>query len=998
MANLGILWIVLLPLFGAIINGMAGRFTSKRVVSVIAVGSVIGSFFLALNVFFDLTDLRAAGSEANLTFDLWRWFELSVPTVHGVTEVPVDVRFVVDELSSVMLLVITGIGSLIHIYSLGYMHDDDGFARYFAYLNLFMASMLILVLASSFPVMFVGWEGVGLCSYLLIGYWYETPAYAAAGRKAFIANRIGDFGVIVGMLALMMVSGSFEFEAINAAAPGMQRPFTLGGAEIGTFATVAGLFIFLGCTGKSAQVPLFVWLPDAMAGPTPVSALIHAATMVTAGVYLCCRISPVLLESSVVLSTIAIVGTLTALIAATIAVVQKEMKKILAYSTVSQLGFMFAAVGVGAFAAGFFHVFTHAFFKACLFLGAGSVMHAVGAHGDANILKLGGMKDRMKVTRWTFLIATAAIAGFPLTAGFFSKDELLFGAASVAMGDVLIPQWVGWFVLVGLFLAATMTAFYMYRLYYLTFTGDYRSAEKAEGGDDHAHDEDEDDAHDDDHDDAHDDAHGHDDHGHGDHGYRPRPKESEISMTFPLMVLAFGALVVGFLGMPHALHLPNWWGGWMSGSMGNLPGMGPHDHVENMTPVYVAMGLGLLAFFIGCGVATVKYRDKNEDTFTTALPKKLYAFLFDKWRFDEFYGATILRFNRGLAVLAGRIDQSFVDALLTKAPAWIAMRLGWLFTRIQVGVVHAYGLVLVVGMFGVGWWFLYPHANVEIDSVGAESANLTVGRGLGYEFRFDLDGDGNFDVPDQPSRVFIDLADDITNQEAMRVVALVRAAIAPTEWPSDRSGLGALIDREHKVYEMAPPTEALPDLRLALERAERVDEVRWENAGEAFGTQTNAELRFDAEDYQGFALVVGVLRGEPDEYELGHEPLLLDESRLGPGWSRAQEDEEEIPVAIWINEDGEVVVKPNSGAVRYRGEAMEEEFTIAAGEAAFFGRAPIRVAPIVETVVEVRNAFGNVDRETIAITLNPAPEATATNSQGARTATQAAARLAEVTR
>ncbi len=453
----GLLWIVLLPLAGAVINGLFGRFASRKLVGSVGVGSVALAFGLAVAAFVQLFMLRhgADGESAKVVYDFYDWFSVSV---NG-SDVPVHVRFVMDALSGVMTLIVTGVGLLIHIYSLGYMHDDPGYARFFAYLNLFMASMLILVLASSMPVMFVGWEGVGLCSYLLIGFWWKNPTYAAAGRKAFVANRIGDFGVLIGIFILLNAVGSFEFTDINHAAGGLAfQSFTLGGAQICTLATAACLFLFLGCTGKSAQIPLYVWLPDAMAGPTPVSALIHAATMVTAGVYLCCRLSPLFVQSPTAMATIAVIGALTALLAASIAVVQNQMKKILAYSTVSQLGFMFAAVGVGAFGAGIFHVLTHAFFKACLFLGAGSVMHAVGAHGDADIRKLGGLKRYMPVTRWTFLFACLAIAGVPLFAGFFSKDEILLGALTFGHGGADATagglaaqyahlQWVGWFCL-----------------------------------------------------------------------------------------------------------------------------------------------------------------------------------------------------------------------------------------------------------------------------------------------------------------------------------------------------------------------------------------------------------------------------------------------------------------------------------------------------------------------------------------------------------------------
>ncbi len=317
--------------------------------------------------------------------------------------------------------------------------------------------------------MFVGWEGVGLCSYLLIGFWYENGEYAAAGKKAFIVNRIGDFGVLIGMFVLLLACRTLEIPEINAEASRLDGVFYLGRTEVGSVATVASLFLFLGCTGKSAQIPLYMWLPDAMAGPTPVSALIHAATMVTAGVYLCCRMSPVFHQSPTAMATIAIIGALTALLAASIALVQNQMKRILAYSTVSQLGFMFAAVGCGAFTAGIFHVFTHAFFKACLFLGAGAVMHAVHAHGDADIRKLGGLKNKLPTVHWTFLVSCLAISGFPLTSGWFSKDEILLGALNAT--TVFAEPWLGWLVFGLLVAAATMTAFYMFRMYFLAFHG-----------------------------------------------------------------------------------------------------------------------------------------------------------------------------------------------------------------------------------------------------------------------------------------------------------------------------------------------------------------------------------------------------------------------------------------------------------------------------------------------------------------------------------------------
>ena len=958
-------WIVLLPLSGAIMNGLAGRFADRTLVSAVGVGSVLGSFVIALMGFIHLVSLKDAGTGEAITADLWEWFTVSLPSFDGsFRPVPIQIRFVFDSLSGLMTLVVTGIGSLIHIYSLGYMSEEKSYARFFSYLNLFTASMLILVLASSFPVMFVGWEGVGLCSYLLIGFWYENSDYAAAGRKAFIANRIGDFGVLIGMFILVQVAGSFEFSAINSAAPELARPFGFGGFEIGMAATVACLFLFLGCTGKSAQIPLFVWLPDAMAGPTPVSALIHAATMVTAGVYLCCRLSPVFLESPMALSVIAIIGALTAFLAATIAVVQKEMKKILAYSTVSQLGFMFSAVGMGAFAAGFFHVFTHAFFKACLFLGAGAVMHAVHAHGDANIEKLGGLRKHLPIVHVTFLVSCLAIAGVPPFSGFFSKDEILLGAAEVALHEGAIAPWVGWVVLVLLFLAATMTAFYMFRLYFLTFTGTYRSAKK-----DAAHD-----AH------EHDDAHGDDAHDDHAHGYDPHPHRPGFSMAMPLVVLAFGAFAVGLLGLPHwffGLDLSEygWWMHWMEPSIRNLA----HAEDESHLAAIVAASAGLAAMAIGVGFAFVAFRDKESDTTTTKLPKKLYSFFWDKWRVDELYDATIIRPTKGLAVFAGRIDQSFVDTLLTKATSKGVALLGLLSTRIQVGRVHAYGTAMVVGLAVAAWWFVMPHAEVEFEASGT-GVQLAAGRGLGYEYRWDLDGDGDFDQPLQPATLRIDLKDDVSERDIQALIAKLTVAVGPTvQLPQDRSALGHLVSRAHQIYEMTPPAEEIPDVRQALADVESmIESYEFTEVGEVFaGNATTANFSYMPEHYRGFVLLAGTLRGEQQEIHLDEHAMVLGEDVTGPRWEAVPEvgEGEEVPDVVppSIRVDGDhVVVMPNSASVRFQGQVQTEEFSMNAGDTAFIGRVPVRIAPVVHTTLEVRNSFGNRDRETVEIVLGAA--------------------------
>ena len=706
-----LLWIVLLPMLGAVINGIGGCFFKlpKSAVRIVAVGVVAAAFAISAFLFFSkLTGAVGEHGTGSLTFTAYEWF--SVALGEG-RVVPINVTFTMDALSGMMTLMVTGIGLLIHIYSTGYMSEEPSYARFFAYLNLFMASMLVLVLASNLPLMFVGWEGVGVCSYLLIGFWFENPSYAAAGKKAFIVNRIGDFGVLMGMFILLQATGSFEFSEINSKAGDLAAGFDMGRGPLSvSIATMAGLFLFLGCTGKSAQLPLYVWLPDAMAGPTPVSALIHAATMVTSGVYLCCRLSPVLVQSPTTMAVIAITGTLTALLAASIALVQNQLKKVLAYSTVSQLGFMFAAVGVGAFGAGIFHVFTHAFFKACLFLGAGSVMHSVHAHGDADLNELGGMKKYMPITNITFLVSCLAIAGFPLTSGFFSKDMILHGALGAGEYFEFAPK-LGYVIFGALVLAAFGTAFYMFRLYFLTFTGEFR------GG------------------------HGHGDHGHDDHGHgHAEPHESELPITIPLMVLGAGALLVGFLGLPAWMHLTDVWSGWLHGVLGAIPGSEHHHHDAGAG--VTALVAGSIAGLGGIAYAFVKYYNKPWHSAEHLAP--FHQLLMDKWRVDELYNATIIRPMAVLAQVAGNIDRVAVDGM-TKLAAYFVQGAGFTFTRLQNGSVHSYGTGVAVGLFAAMVWFLYPHAHVDT-AVKEDAVHFVAGTGMGYEYRWDFDSDGEFDT------------------------------------------------------------------------------------------------------------------------------------------------------------------------------------------------------------------------------------------------------------
>ena len=471
-----LLWLIpLLPLLGFVINGLGRNNFSKTLIGVIGSGVILASFILSIALFFEL----GAGTQKQFTIDLFDW--ISAGNLH------IPLSFLYDPLSAIMLLIITGVGFLIHIYSTGYMHDDAGFGKFFSYLNLFIFFMLILVLGSNYIVMFIGWEGVGLCSYLLIGFWYTNSNYASAAKKAFVMNRIGDLGFLLGVFLIFNTFGSVEFAKVFPQAANMMP----GSGTV----TLITILLFIGACGKSAQLPLFTWLPDAMAGPTPVSALIHAATMVTAGIYMIARSSVLFDLAPTTQDLIAIIGTATALIAAIIALTQTDIKKVLAYSTVSQLGYMFLGLGVGAYTGSFFHVLTHAFFKALLFLGAGSVIHAM--HHEQDMRHMGGLKSKLKVTFATMMIGTIAIAGLPPFSGFFSKDEIL--AHAYEHNKVL---WA-----IGLF-TAFLTAFYMFRMMFLTFFGKYRGTHHAE---EHIH-------------------------------------ESPKTMTLPLVVLAILAAMVNGLG------------------------------------------------------------------------------------------------------------------------------------------------------------------------------------------------------------------------------------------------------------------------------------------------------------------------------------------------------------------------------------------------------------------------------------------------------------------
>ena len=786
-------WIPLLPLLGAAFNLIVGRKLSRRWVYTVGVGSVVASFvwvLFVLRYLYGHWDAHAgtAGVIQQTVFD---WINAG--------SVQIKFGLLADTLTGVMLLTVTFVGSLIHLYSTGYMAHEKDYARFFGYLNLFTAAMLVLVLGDNLVVLFVGWEGVGLCSYLLIGFWYDKSgtsqlgiANSNAGRKAFIVNRVGDLAFIIGMFVLFAAVGSLSFDQLKSAAElgllskllqvavplktigwilaalgllgaavafvknkdtwvvalsliavllgGLALFLGYGGKVLGpyTIAGVAALFLFIGATGKSAQIPLFIWLPDAMAGPTPVSALIHAATMVTAGVYMVARLNFIYMLTPTVMGVVALVGGVTALFAATIGFAQNDIKKVLAYSTVSQLGYMFIGVGVGAFAAGIFHVFTHAFFKACLFLGSGAVIHAL--HEEQDIRQMGGLSSKLRVTRLTFLVSTLAIAGIVPFAGFFSKDEILWKALTTTN-----PAWPSWFSALiwalGL-LGAICTAFYMFRLYSLTFAGSYR-------------------------------------------GQLPEHKihEAPWTMASPLVVLAAGAAVLGFLGLPgfagaHSNFFHNWLaptvdegariagrlalaGGWVQ------PGHLAHNHA-------MEIALAALSVLIAAGSSYWAYRwyRFGPSPAAAALVAKigpLYRVVSDKYRIDEVYGAVVVWPFRKLALLLWRVvDFLLIDQLgvnLIGARLW--QFFGRIPQRLQNGSVQHYLVGLVAGLAVIVVWISRPPAEFAVRAASAgnrpmrtagikvaldervvfDARREVVADGRRLEYRWDFDGDGRWDFP-----------------------------------------------------------------------------------------------------------------------------------------------------------------------------------------------------------------------------------------------------------
>jgi NADH-quinone oxidoreductase subunit L len=608
----------LFPLIGFLINGFLWKRMPKSLGGIIGSLAILASFAVSLGIFFEVKSPSFQGPVIVHLFDFIQSGKLIIPF-----------SFQVDALSALFLLIITGVGFLIHVYSTAYMHDDEGMVKYFAYLNLFVFSMLLLVLGANYLIMFIGWEGVGLCSYLLIGFWFKNRDYTNAAKKAFIMNRIGDLGFLVGMLMILFTFGTLSYQEFFG-----QLHNGTGLVANSTYFWIA-LCLFIGATGKSAQIPLYTWLPDAMAGPTPVSALIHAATMVTAGIYMIARSGVLYSLAPVVLQIVAVVGLLTALLAASIAIKQNDIKKVLAYSTVSQLGFMFLALGVGAYTTAVFHVMTHAFFKALLFLGSGSVIHAMG--GEQDIRKMGGLGKHMRITQATFLIGCLAISGIPGLSGFFSKDAIL--AHAFAHNPVLYYLGIA---------AAMMTAFYMFRLYFLTFSGQFRGTHEQEH---HLH-------------------------------------ESPWAMTLPLIVLAILSIAGGYVGLPEVMSEHNAIDTYLGAVVTNF---GEH-HLAAGTE-WLLMGVSVVLAVIMIVVAWTMYR-KPAFAENTGFAKVLE----NKWYIDELYDAIILKPMNALSGLLDKyVERSGIDGIVNgvgKTVRWGGDRIRLL----QSGQVGFYIFIMVVGM------------------------------------------------------------------------------------------------------------------------------------------------------------------------------------------------------------------------------------------------------------------------------------------------------------
>jgi NADH-quinone oxidoreductase subunit L len=617
------LLIPLLPLIGFLVNGLLGSYLPKSLTGWIGSLVVLGSFICSL-ILFKHIDANEA-----LRLDLFSWIAFG--------QLDIGFSLWIDPLTMIMLMVITGVGFLIHLYSIGYMHDDPAFTRFFVYLNLFIFFMLLLVMGSNLLMMFIGWEGVGLCSYLLIGFWFKNESYNDAAQKAFVMNRIGDLGFLLGIFFILFHFGTIDFQSINAAAAGM----TPGNGLVLTIA----LLLFIGAMGKSAQIPLYTWLPDAMAGPTPVSALIHAATMVTAGIYMIVRTNVIFALAPDALTIVLWIGVLTSVMAAVIGLKQNDIKKVLAYSTVSQLGLMFAALGLGAFSSGVFHLVTHAFFKALLFLGAGSVIHAL--HGEQDIRNMGGLKKLIPITYITFLLASLAIAGFPMLSGFFSKDEIL--AHAFQQNKVV------WIILS---LSALLTAFYMFRLVYLTFYNEFRGTDETKH---HIH-------------------------------------ESPWTITVPLIILCVLSVIGGLIGLPAVFHVNHWLSGYLAEVTAPGTALLHHEgHLSHSTEIILMSiaGLGAIAAIL---FARNKYVTRKampeEETQLDGVGKLVY----NKFYVDELYDRLIVKPTFKLSEWWGQfVDKQILDRIVNTTARSVEVG-GRTIRLFQNGNTGFYVFAMVAGM------------------------------------------------------------------------------------------------------------------------------------------------------------------------------------------------------------------------------------------------------------------------------------------------------------
>jgi NADH-quinone oxidoreductase subunit L len=620
--------IVLLPLLGFLVNGFFRKSLPKNVAGIIGSAAIFGSFILSSVFFFGFLQ----GTQGKLDVNVFDWITFQ--------DFNINLGFLVDQLSVTWLMVVTGIGFLIHVYSMGYMHDDDNHNIFFAYLNLFIFFMLLLVLGNNFLVTFIGWEGVGLCSYLLIGFWHKNQAYNDAAKKAFVMNRIGDLGFLLGMFFLLYYFRTLNFTSLQAILPVVTVSHT-------TLVAIT-MLLFIGAMGKSAQLPLYTWLPDAMAGPTPVSALIHAATMVTAGIYMITRAHFLYMLTPETMQVVAAVGAATALFAATIGVMQNDIKKVLAYSTVSQLGLMFMALGVGAFTSGVFHVVTHAFFKACLFLGSGSVIHALG--GEQDIRNMGGLRKWMPVTFWTFLISSLAISGVFPFAGFFSKDEIL--AAAFEHNKV--------FWAIGS-IASLLTAFYMFRLVFLTFTGRFRGTEEQAH---HMH-------------------------------------ESPALITFPLIVLAILAAVGGFMGLPEAFGFHHALKGFLAPVFAqdmSVAGEGAHAEALSHSTEMSLMAGALIGALLSIAYAYSKYVSGGAQPAKEGEQTGIGKIVYHKYYVDEIYNTLFVKPVMMLSeMLYTVIDRLLIDGLVNRSGK-ISLGIGSQVRKLQSGYIGFYLLAMVLSM------------------------------------------------------------------------------------------------------------------------------------------------------------------------------------------------------------------------------------------------------------------------------------------------------------